>query len=285
MSLRQPAQLVLQNKTSRAIHMARVAGSNEVAHQDAMESTTIGSNVQAADALILDASVMDLAQSLIEAPEEIEKLFEVRNETVTSSFAPNTKVIRAIDGDTLVINWKGKEETVRLIGVDTPESVDPRTTVQCFGLEASEALKLKANGEPALFTIDPTQGERDKYNRLLGYVSLPDGTLINQWLIEEGYGFEYTYNLPYKYQSEFIKAEGRARQSQKGLWSPDTCNGERATDSGSPWQSVGADDRDCDSFATQKEAQDFFESHGGSTASDPHNLDRDHDGKACELLP
>lgn len=233
--------------------------------------------------------VQSFSGSLSTLPDELADFWQesaLSAPQAASSIAPNTRVVRTIDGDTIVIEWKGKEESVRLIGVDTPESVDPRTRVQCFGLEASSAMRAKASGQRVTFIPDPSQGERDKYHRLLGYVFLADGTLLNQWLIREGYGFEYTYNLPYQYQKDFIAAEAEARSGERGLWNKQTCNGKRADDDGpSVWSPVRNDDRDCNSFATQKEAQHFFEANGGSPTSDPHNLDRDHDGLACELLP
>ena len=66
---------------------------------------------------------------------------------------------------------------------------------------------------------DPTQDEYDKYGRLLAYLYLPDGTLVNYLLLEEGYAREYTFIYPYKFQSAFIESESRARENKKGLWS------------------------------------------------------------------
>jgi micrococcal nuclease len=74
---------------------------------------------------------------------------------------------------------------------------------------------------------DETQGEKDKYGRLLRYVFLPDGTNFNLFMIEEGYAHEYTYSTRYKYQDEFRQAEVNARNNNKGLWSPTTCSGNK----------------------------------------------------------
>jgi micrococcal nuclease len=135
-------------------------------------------------------------------------------------------VVRVVDGDTLVVNIDGKEETLRLIGIDTPETVDPRKAVQCFGLEASNKAKDILSGKKISLENDPTQGDRDKYERLLRYVFLEDGTNFNLYMIKEGYAYEYTYNTPYKYQTEFKGAQKSAQENQKGLWSSNTCNGE-----------------------------------------------------------
>lgn len=135
-----------------------------------------------------------------------------------------TIVERVVDGDTLKINSGNGEDTVRLIGINTPETVDPRTTVECFGKEAAEKMKSLAEGQEVLVVKDPTQGERDKYNRLLAYVYLTDGTLLNQKMIADGYAFEYTYNLPYEFQIEFKDAEKAAQEQALGLWNKSKCD-------------------------------------------------------------
>lgn len=137
------------------------------------------------------------------------------------------KVTSVVDGDTIRVEMNGQSETLRLIGLDTPETVDPRKPVQCFAREASDKAKEILSGKNVRLEADSTQGERDIYNRLLRYVFLEDGTLYNKLMIEEGYAHEYTYDSkPYKYQQEFMDAENQARQGQRGLWSPDTCNGD-----------------------------------------------------------
>jgi micrococcal nuclease len=112
-----------------------------------------------------------------------------------------------------------------MIGVDTPETRDPRKPVQCYGAEASRFTKEILLKQNVTISFDETQGIRDKYDRLLVYIWLPDGRLFNQLLISEGYAFEYTYNDPYTYQAEFIAAENDARTAQRGLWAPTSCNG------------------------------------------------------------
>lgn len=132
-------------------------------------------------------------------------------------------VSRVIDGDTIVVDIGGVPEKVRLIGVDTPETVDPRKPVQCFGKEASAFTKSLLLNTSVKLESDASQGERDKYGRVLRYVFLEDGTLVNKKIISEGYGHEYTYRLPYQYQKEFKTAERSARESGKGLWAQGVC--------------------------------------------------------------
>jgi endonuclease YncB( thermonuclease family) len=129
------------------------------------------------------------------------------------------------DGDTVRLNYEGTVQSIRMIGVDTPETRDPRKPVQCYGAEASRFTKEMLLKQNVTISFDETQGIRDKYDRLLVYIWLPDGRLFNQLLISEGYAFEYTYNLPYKYQAEFIAAENDARVAQRGLWATTSCNG------------------------------------------------------------
>jgi len=136
-------------------------------------------------------------------------------------------VVDVIDGDTIKVrSASGQVDTVRLIGIDTPEVVDPRTPVQCFGREASERAKQLLSGQSVGLEQDPTQDSRDRFWRLLAYVWLEDGTLFNKQMIADGYAHEYTYNRPYRFQTEFRTAERQARDAQRGLWAPDTCNGD-----------------------------------------------------------
>lgn len=223
------------------------------------------------------------------------------NETHDVSLMPHYPVLKVVDGDTLAVRINGKSTTVRLIGLDTPETVDPRKPVQCFGTEASNKAKELLTGKTVSIETDNTQGELDKYGRLLVYVYLPNGVLFNKYMIAEGYGHEYTYNIPYAYQSEFKAAERDARTRKKGLWADNACNTQpAATPSPTPKSSepseypvptVGTGEYDCSynaysciSFRTQAEAQSAFETCGGS-ANDVHKLDGDKDGRVCESLP
>jgi micrococcal nuclease len=139
---------------------------------------------------------------------------------------PTAAVVRVIDGDTVDVRLNGQVVRLRLIGIDTPEIVDPRKAVQCFGREASAKAHELLDGQTVALEADPSQDERDRYGRLLRYVWLSDGRLFNREMVAEGYAFEYTYDLPYKYQAEFKQAEHDAREAQRGLWSSQACAGE-----------------------------------------------------------
>lgn len=132
------------------------------------------------------------------------------------------EVVKVIDGDTITIKINDKNETVRLIGLDTPETHDARTGVQCFGKEATEKLK-SVIGDRVAVERDEREGERDKYKRLLAYIYTEEGLFLNKYMIEQGYAYEYTYDDPYKYQKEFKAAEADAKAKKRGLWAPDAC--------------------------------------------------------------
>ncbi len=143
---------------------------------------------------------------------------------------PNTvgiyyKVSKVTDGDTLHVIIEGQDETVRLLGINTPETVDHRRTVECFGKEASARMKEIAQGKIVKLEYDESQSLRDTYGRLLAYVYLEDGQMINRKMIAEGYAYEYTYLTPYKYQKEFRQVQTLAKGDKRGLWSESACNG------------------------------------------------------------
>ncbi len=133
------------------------------------------------------------------------------------------RVIKVLDGDTLVANVSGHEVTVRLIGIDTPEIVDPRKPVQCYGPEASAKAKELLSDKDIYLEKDPMKDkgkeQYDIYGRVLAYAHFPDGNLYNQYMIEQGYAREYTFNKEkYKYQKEFKAAQVEARKDKLGLW-------------------------------------------------------------------
>jgi micrococcal nuclease len=122
------------------------------------------------------------------------------------------KVKRVIDGDTLELT---NGERVRLIGVDTPETKHPEKPVEYFGKEAYRFTQKMVEGKQVRLEYDWQR--RDKYNRLLAYVYLLDGTFLNAEIIKQGYGFAYT-KYPFKYLEEFRGYEREARENKRGLW-------------------------------------------------------------------
>lgn len=127
-------------------------------------------------------------------------------------------VKRFVDGDTIVVDMNGRQETVRMIGVDTPETHKPNSPVQCYGPAASAYTKNLIGEQKVRLEADPTNQNRDRYDRLLRYVYSPDGQLVAQNLIANGYGFAYT-QFPFTKKDDFVKAEEQAKAAAKGLWS------------------------------------------------------------------
>lgn len=128
------------------------------------------------------------------------------------------KVASVVDGDTIKVNIRGKVESVRLLAIDTPETVDPRKPVQCFGKEASIRMKNIVGGKFVKLIDDKSQGNRDKYGRLLRYVYLEDGTFVNALMVKDGYAFSYK-EYPTKYLNDFNNLGKLAREKNLGLWS------------------------------------------------------------------
>jgi micrococcal nuclease len=143
-------------------------------------------------------------------------------------------VVHVMDGDTLAVLIGGSTTTIRVLGLDTPETVDPRKPIECFGPEASAEAHKILDGEYVRLQYDPSQDALDKYGRTLAYVYLPDGTLYDEFMIARGYGHEYTFKTPYEYQKEFRAAQAEAKKEQLGLWSPATCDGNTGITSHEP---------------------------------------------------
>ncbi|HXK40681.1 MAG TPA: thermonuclease family protein [Candidatus Paceibacterota bacterium] len=122
-------------------------------------------------------------------------------------------VTRVIDGDTIEIEGGQK---VRYIGIDTPETVDPRKPVQCFGVEASNKNKELVSGKRVRLEKDVS--ETDKYGRLLRYIYIGD-TFVNLELVKQGFAYSSTYPPDVKHQSQFTEAQRQAKEQNKGLWS------------------------------------------------------------------
>lgn len=133
-------------------------------------------------------------------------------------------VSRVIDGDTIVVETIG---TVRLIGVDTPETVDPREPVQYFGPEASAFTREMALGR--LVRLDFDVERTDRFGRTLAYVYLPDGRMLNAEIVRLGYGYAYTA-FPFRYLDLFVALEREAREAKRGLWArPEGSTGSMST--------------------------------------------------------
>jgi micrococcal nuclease len=153
------------------------------------------------------------------------KVMQEGTEEEVQEEGAQTEVLRVVDGDTIRVLEEGTEEeqTIRIIGVNTPETVDSRSAVECFGKEASNALKERlTQGDKVRLIADTTQDDKDKYGRLLRYIE-DDAGDIGLWLLAQGYANEYTYKIPYERQEEYQDAEQQAQDGERGLWNKEAC--------------------------------------------------------------
>jgi len=126
-------------------------------------------------------------------------------------------VTRVVDGDTIDVLMGDTVYRVRYIGVDTPETVDPRRPVGCYGREASERNRDLVEGNTV--ELEKDVSETDDFGRLLRYVWV-DGEMVNATLVREGYAVAATYPPDVKYQELFLSLQREARDAGLGLWGP-----------------------------------------------------------------
>lgn len=135
------------------------------------------------------------------------------------SHASGPTIVRVVDGDTIVVRSDGGEETVRLIGVDTPETKHPSKPVQCFGKEAT-AFTTSLLPKGTAVRLERDVEERDRYGRVLAYVHrVDDGVFVNLELARQGFADVLTIPPNVAYSTEFVAAVAEARIEQRGLWS------------------------------------------------------------------
>ncbi len=183
------------------------------------------------DKLATGSSLLTKSQQSIKA--YLEPTSTATNTAMTShsGAVDAVSVVRVIDGDTIDVLLNNTTTRVRLIGIDSPELNDKRPQVACLAQEAKKEAEFMLNSQKIYLEKDSTQGDYDKYGRLLAYAFLTDDSTnsssgeinFNKLMIEEGYAYEYTYRLPYKYQNEFKAAEERARESGNGLRGNSSC--------------------------------------------------------------
>ncbi|WP_435079776.1 thermonuclease family protein [Halococcus sp. AFM35] len=230
---------------------------------------------------------------------------------ISGGEARQATVTRVIDGDTVEVEFDGGEtDTIRLIGVDTPETslgdVSPdeyegipetqaaRDHLYNWGQRASEFATAELDGQQVRVVTDGEGDRRGSFGRLLAYI-YTDGENFNQQLLADGYA--RVYDSPFSLREEFDSTEEQARSNNVGLWefdgdgsTPTATPTEEPADDGSDGDSGGSDlpppsggpddPYDCSDFSSQEQAQQYFESVSG----DPSGLDGDGNGEACESL-
>ena len=138
---------------------------------------------------------------------------------VSTTVAANATIERVVDGDTLVVRIDGRAETVRLIGIDTPETLDPDEPVECYGPEATAyTTSLLPRGTPVRLERDVEA--RDDYDRLLAYVyRATDGLFVNAEIVRAGHASVLTFPLNVTHTETFVAAAREARAERRGFWS------------------------------------------------------------------
>ena len=175
------------------------------------------------------AALLFLILFRLEEPSKAEPIPEPIPVVVATvqSTTTNALAIRAVDGDTVEVKVDGEKDNVkvRLLGVNTPESVDPRRPVECFGKEASKHTASLVDGKRVRLESDPQADEVDRYGRLLRNIILEDGTDLNAELVRNGYAYAYLdFPLNKQRKVELKRLEIEAQAAQVGLWNPLTCS-------------------------------------------------------------
>lgn len=189
----------------------------------------VGSSDEPAAPARSDVAVDDAGDEEPQAPSDVaseeathEPLLESpsRVEQVEKPQGQPSRVTRVVDGDTVEAHYGGQVVDVRLIGIDTPETVHPSQPVGCLGKEASAFTERNLEGEPIRLEFDIER--TDRYGRLLAYVWIGD-KLFNEQILAKGFAQVSTYPPNVKYEDRFIKAQRQARNNNRGLWAPNAC--------------------------------------------------------------
>jgi micrococcal nuclease len=203
----------------RSLRRSRIAVSLQDAVRSGYEPCTI------CNPPVLSASSSGIAET--NSPGAPETLYRVHTANLTSAAAADTarmvpaEVIDHVDGDTVRVRIANPPaglsvvETIRMLGVDTPETVHPSRPLERFGKEASAFTQARLLGRPVYLAFD--WDLRDRYGRLLSYIYTEDGICFNALIIREGYGHAYT-RYPFQFMDEFRGLEQEARNGKRGLW-------------------------------------------------------------------
>lgn len=195
------------------------SGNSETSANTNQKTITIPSLVEYDDDITADDEVQGIKKEDVAIPSDY-TVISAGNTNLTNTIGSEVVVSETIDGDTVKLSDGNK---VRILGIDTPETVDPRKAVQCFGKEASAKMKELVSGKKVILLVDSSQGDKDKYGRLLRYIYL-DNVDIGAAMIQEGYAYAYL-KYPTSKTEEYKVLEAQAREGKKGLWAENTCNG------------------------------------------------------------
>lgn len=188
-------------------------------------------------------------------------------------------VERVSDGDTIRVRIGSTIETLRLVGIDAPETAKTFAS-DCLAEDAHDYLTRLVDGKTVYLERD--SNDRDQFGRLLRYVWLPKGdghVLVNQLIVGRGYAKAHVYGRDDKHAALLSRAELDAINGQIGIWGECVTSFGRGVP-GAPENWDGHSDLDCGDFSTRVNAQAFYASQGGPR-QDPHNLDIDRNGLVC----
>ena len=196
-------------------------------------------------------------------------------------------VLDVIDGDTVEIGYQGGA-SVRIIGIDTPETVHPSVPDECWGGVASAAATNLLSGKKVALKFDPSQGRTDYYGRTLGYLQVPNLGDFGLAMITRGHAAEYTYGTAYARQGQYQAADSAARSADRGLWGK--CGGpDKPLKQPKPPQQQSQPAGNCEPgydpcvppYPPDVDCGDV-DGPVRVSGSDPHGLDADGEGVACE---
>jgi micrococcal nuclease len=255
-----------------------------------------GGNDQDAAAVIWPVPSPTVTPAAVESPASSVAPTQPSITDPTPTLAPLAgRVVDVVDGDTIRVELPSGVETVRIIGIDTPEVVAPDRPEACFGREATAFATDLLDGEDVTLETDPTQDERDRYDRLLAHVYLGDELYAAQ-AIAGGYGIHYIYEVPSSHAAELDAAADTAREGGLGIWA--SCDGRvdlpvvaEPTEQPAPVEEpveepVGTDCHPSYEPCVPNAGHDLDCGDIGFAVTvigpDEYRLDRDHDGGGCE---
>ena len=206
------------------------------------------------------------------------------------------RVLRVVDGDTVEVAYRGSAVSVRVIGIDTPETVHPSEPVECGGPQASAMASRLLSGTKVRLVFDRSQGRTDYYGRTLAYLEAPGVGDFGLAMIRAGRAAEYTYDTAYARQSRYLAAQRSAQAHHRGVWNG--CGGvDTPLRSGpaaaqavpSPSHGGGASGRACDPnydpcvppYPPDLDCSDV-DGPIRVLGDDPHGFDGDGDGIGCD---
>jgi endonuclease YncB( thermonuclease family) len=159
---------------------------------------------------------LDVPRTIIE--DVVQAGWQIPKKTQATSSSTTYTVVTVIDGDTFTVATATSSITVRVLGIDTPETKFSPSGEECYGAEASEKARALLAGKTVTLTTDSAQDTYDKHGRLLAYVQVEDAFDFGDTMIREGYAKEYTYAGFYTQQARYCAAEQDAKNTKKGLW-------------------------------------------------------------------